>query len=140
MPEPTTIGEWSHAGFNMEWSIINQEDFNAYREIVDQGQEPPQEQWNNIRLDLRAPKDVPDGTYKVLHQSTYGKASAQGLVIKDGMFLAVPTEQAVFEAVCKSNRRDPEKVRARMQQINHIYIEDFSWNNQVKCLEVGTGS
>ena len=138
MTQTMTKGEWVEASFNMAWCIYNNEDITAYRNGL-KTDEDPLLTWQKLRLDFSAPAGTPDGVHKVQHQSKLGIGHAEGVVVKDGLFVPEPTQRAVFEAVCMSCRLDPETASLNdLHRLGHYLIEDFKWDDQHHVLEVST--
>lgn len=133
-PKPMTREEYMNLGLPMVWSITL----------------PEGKPLNQQTLDFRAPENAPDGTHKVLAHGVVrrkqdGEAAldlmercADGAVIKDGLFVAEPTVEAAFQAVCKASRIDPDADGANIPF--HIFIEDWTWNEEHQVLVMGVGS
>ena len=141
---PTTVKEWKHAkGLVMGWCIRDDADCDDVK-FLDQFEtdEEYHKAIGNIRLDYTAPEGTPDGVHRVRHTS-WGKGSnegyGEGVVVKDGKFEPISTEEAVLTAVALSFYADPMEVRIG-DELNHVFIEGFSWNEELQLLDVFMGS
>ena len=95
-------------------------------------------------LDFRAPETTPDGIHKVRHGSRQSGLPADGVsvsvIVRNGHFLPNPTEDTVYEAVCKSYAIPQKSILARLRVLDHVFIESFEWDPEWSGLLVTTGS
>ena len=127
-----TAGQWRQAGYPMVWSI--------YQEGAYDGQE----EHARAQLDLSAPEGMADGIYNVFHHAFTGVSRigrAGGVEIRQGHFVPGPTQEAIFQAVCRSYGLDPETVsRTEEPPFSHFYIEHIGWDPEDNEFVVFTGS
>ena len=139
-----TVGEWDSKNYKMQWSIYDRESYNAFDDKPYTTKEQWKTSYDAIVLDLRAPDGTPDGIHKVRHRSGWQDMPQEGVsvgaLVKNGLFLPDPTQATVFEAVCKSYNVPDTSIRARLDVIDHVYIEKFKWDPEWGGLEVTTGS
>ena len=139
-----TVGEWDSKNYKMRWSIYDRESYDAFDAKPYTTKEQNNLDYRTIMLDLRAPAGTPDGIHKVRHQSGWRDMPQEGVsvgvIVRNGLFLPDPTEATVFEAVCKSYNVPETSIRARLNVIDHVFIEQFKWNPEWGGLEVQTGS
>ena len=135
-----TRGQWHEMGFNMVWSIMDSAEQKRVNMIPydPKKEEEFWKEWESVPCNLSAPEGLADGGYKVA--VSYPKNSpAVGVVeILDGKFVPVPTDRAVFKAVCASYGISVEE--GLKKGIHHVFIESFKWDEERNILIVGLGS
>ena len=79
--------------------------------------------------------------HRVRHKG-YGSSEGfgEGVVVTDCKFEPISTENAVLTAVALSFKADPMEVRVGIDDLNHVFIEGFAWNDESKMLDVFMGS
>ena len=136
-----TIGQWHANNYNMIWSIRNKESAKAFDDMALTFTDDTWKQhYDEMMLDFTAPNEVPDGTYRVRYTYVNRVGESEGVVIENGAFVPAPTEAAVFQAVCQTFGLTPQEARSGPRKLSHICIENFRWNQEHNCLEVGVGS
>ena len=132
-------GEWTEADFTMHWSIYLG-DYGVVTEVDGVEAKEPMGEYlldfdmNEWELDLRAPDDVQDGSYQIRYN---GEVSASGALVEDGLFVPVATERACLEAVCGYYGVFVEDA---VGSIDHLFIEDFEYDEGTGVIEVYVGS
>ena len=134
-----TRGEWRSSGFIMEWSIPNKEDEKAFEESVDITEKSWVRAWNAVRLDFTAPEGIIDGIYHVYHTKPE-RDMVHGVVVHNGQFLPVPTEDAILRSLCKTYDITAEDVRSYAEGIDHVFIEKLEWKEEHNAFRVWLGS
>ena len=158
---PTTVKEWAAAkGLMLSWCIENEDD----RANADAKIEIDAEWYaamGNKRLDFTAPEGTPDGVHQVRHRAYvlksekrndgypppfsagdygYKEGFGEGVIVTDGKFEPISTENAVLTAVARSYSKDPIAVRMGTVMFNYVFIEAFEWNDELQMLDVHMGS
>ena len=145
----------------MTWSIFDKESIQAFDAAhnhvvhpypafggVHEGSapdtRPDQGDYDDLRLDLRAPDGLPDGLpdgfYTVVAEGLHNSGESPGAEIRDGYFVPEPTAMACYRAICATDRVTPHDVMQGLSPLNHIFIEHFHWDAESSRLIVGTGS
>ena len=139
---PMTIGQWKSQQFIMHWSIYDRNSINGFqaREASYTDEATWRQAFGETLLDFTAPEGTPDGSHTVYHQRSHKTGESHGVIVVDRQFVPHPTQNAVMEAVAKSDGVDPDHLRQGKAVINNIFIEGFEWHPETQRLEVFTGS
>ena len=139
-----TIQDWREMGLQMVWSIHNEEDRQRHQQTRFQTDEEARDDYRRTRLDLEAPEGMEDGVYGAFHRSGWRdmpeRGESHGVTVQEGRFLPEPTDAAIFEAVCRSYRVDPQEAPEGRARIDHVFIEKVTHHPGNRMLEVFTGS
>ena len=141
----------------MVWSIPDEQDRQDAREfanrirqqavaenrpVTENEEETMRQRRANVRLDFNA-YGIPEGIHPCYHRAgsapqDFGKSV--GVLVRDGQFVIPTTHAAIFEAVCLSYCTTANAVRTGQDFIDHIFIEELTWDHDRKAVRIGTGS
>ena len=128
--EEMTVKDWEDAGYRMVWCIYDPESERKFKEKWTEHTE----EYDKILLDMSSPAGTPDGTH-VVRQSGFCNGEIRtervmGVEVSGGRFVPGPTDQAIFEAACRSYGLNPLEVQEERQSLNHVFIEEINWTRQ----------
>lgn len=142
-----TVGEWEEHNHRIRWSIYDPESYAVHEAetalipLDPDGFPTPEDEWrfraayHQIRLNLTAPPNAPDGVHEVFHQHLErgGRSRGNAAVITNGQFRLPETADAVLTAVCDSMNTTPDR-------LDHVFIERWSYEPDTGRLYVYMGS
>ena len=166
-----TFEEYRQLGLPMDWLALDHESRQQYLDQADPKMRPFYDEKNwmwplyflndpendpargQVLLDLRAPDDVPDGYYTVIHHAiidvrprnikntryanSTGRSTTRRALVEDRHFIVVPTVMAAFQAVCRSLGVNPRRPRCLSGPfIPNACIKSFTRLPGRKTLEV----
>ena len=97
------------------------------------------ERRQNVRLDFNA-YGIPEGMHPCYHRAGSGPqdfGKSVGVLVRDGQFVIPTTHAAIFETVCHSYGTTANAVRTGEDFIDHIFIEELTWDHDRKAVRIG---
>ena len=134
-----TRRDWNSMPHNMIWSILDQDEEKGYFATHYDDPQQSLEDFSMIHLDLSAPTGLPDGVHTV--RINYPcQAQLHGVEVINGKFVPGPTQRTIYEAICLGYEIDPVPPDQPTNNIDHVFIENITWNTRDMVLEVNLGS
>ena len=135
------IGNWNYH-YRTVWSIYDEASYKAYEEQRGMFIEHLYEQ---IKLDLSALDDMPDGEYSVVYKYLDKRGEASWVLVNDGEFVPTYTDLAFYKAISRAWGWSEEEIESGRASPGHIFIEKITWATGIdavnpKLIEIHTGS